>query len=227
MRTFACLGASLALFVAFLSATAGEAKFQVKTAMTAPPDELSADVKKLFSNASIQLQDDAGKTVAEFWFRPETPVEATPEQVKNGLSYKEVPQTEVLGTVRFDQDWTDYRKQKVKAGVYTLRLGYQPADGDHQGSSEFQDFLVVTAAAKDTNPELVEPKEMIERSAKSINSSHPGVFMLFPVGKADMPKLETRARNHLFLATQSPATIAGKKAGGVLGIGMTLVGHAE
>src|SRR4051812_18705374 len=175
MRIVVCLAASFALLVALWSASAGETKYQVKSATTPPPDELSAAMKKLLPASSIQLQDDSAKTVAEFWFRPETPVDATPEQVKNGLTYKEVPQTEVLGAVRFEQDWTDYRKQKVKAGVYTLRLGYQPADGDHQGSSEFQDFLVVTAAAKDTSPELVDPKEMIERSAKSISSGHPGV----------------------------------------------------
>jgi len=135
MRTLTCLGASFLCVCLLLTARAGEEKYKVQTATTTPPEELAAPVRKLLADKSVQFQDASGKTIAEFWFRPETPVDATPEQIKNGLSYKEVPQTEILGAVRFDQDWTDYLKQKVKAGVYTLRLGYQPSDGDHQGSS--------------------------------------------------------------------------------------------
>src|SRR5262245_32526366 len=104
-------------------------KFTIKTADTAPPEEIGAPIRKLLGPQTIQLVDGGGKTVCEVWFRKEIPADATADQIKNGLTYREVKQSEVLGAIRFEQDWTDYRKQKVKAGLYTLRLAYQPQDG--------------------------------------------------------------------------------------------------
>ena len=186
------------------------------------------DPKAAHEPPSIQLLDPAGKTVCEVWFRKEIPAEATPEQVKNGLTYREVKQSEVVGAIRFDQDWRDYRKQKVKAGTYTLRLGYQPMDGDHTGSSEFQDFLLVLDAAKDTKPDLMDAKHMIETSAKSIGTGHPGVFMLFPTEKPGAaPTLAAMPKNHWVLQTKEDVTVAGKKTGTSLGIGLTRVGAGD
>jgi hypothetical protein len=225
MRSIAAMVLLAGVVVGLVNA--GDAKYTVKAATTSPPSELAEPVKKLLADRSVQMLDGSGKTVAEFWFRPEVKADATPEQVKNGLSYREIPQSEILGAVRFDQDWSDYRKQKVKAGIYTLRLAYQPADGDHQGSSEFQDFILVTAADKDTKTDLVDFKEMVERSAKSLNTAHPGVFMLFPNSKpAQAPELVSRPRSHLYLSVAVTPIVQGKKMG-TMGIGMTVVGHAE
>jgi hypothetical protein len=205
---------------------AQEGKFTVKAATNAPPKELADDVQKLLGKSSIQLLD-GDKVIGEFWFRGDIPADATAEQIKNGITWREVKQTEVIGAVRFEQDWTDYRKQKVKAGVYTLRLGYQPADGDHQGSSEFQDFLVVVAADKDKKPELLDFKQMVEMSGSSIGATHPGVFMLAPNPKGAGPAIIPAPRNHWVLQSKGEISVAGKKTGTALGIGLNVVGHAE
>lgn len=205
-----------------------QGKYELKINDEAPPKELAEPVQKLLAGQSMALISPAGKEVAEFWFRKDIPADATVEQVKNGLTYKEVKQTEILGAVRFVEDGRDYRKQKVKAGVYTLRLGFQPADGDHQGSSDFQDFLVVIDAAKDTKAETMEAKHMIELSGKSISTGHPGVFMLFPNSKpGNQPTLDARAKQHWVLNGKGNVTIGGKDAGGTLGIGLTVIGSAE
>jgi hypothetical protein len=207
---------------------AQDGKYTIKTAASPAPKELAADIQKLLGTTSIQLLDPSGKTIGEFWFRSAIPADATPEQIKNGLTYREVRQSEILGAVRFEQDWTDYRKQKVKAGVYTLRLGYQPADGDHQGSSDFQDFLLVLAADKDKSPALMEFKQLAETSAKSIGSGHPGVFMLFPNSQPDAaPAVAARPKDHWTINTKGDVVVGGKKVGADLGISLTIVGHAE
>jgi len=221
--------APLALVLCLLPTLAAQdGKFAIKTGESPVPKEIAPSIQKLLGKTSIQLQDSSGKTIGEFWFRSEIPADATPEQIKNGLTYREVKQSEVLGVVRFDADWTDYRKQKVKAGVYTLRLGYQPADGDHQGSSEFQEFLVALAADKDKGPELLEFKQMAETSAKSIGTGHPGVFMLFPnAPPGAKTELVARPKNHWVINTKGEITVGGKKAGAPFGIGMTVVGAAD
>ena len=85
----------------------------------------------------------AGKPICDVWFRKEMPTDATPEQVKNGVTYKEVKQTEILGAIQFHKDWSDYRKQKIKTGVYTMRLAYQPSDGKHTPDlADFKEFAL-------------------------------------------------------------------------------------
>lgn len=205
---------------------AQEGAFTGKPSMTPPPKELSDEVRQLLAPKSVQLME-GDKQIGEFWFRDQIPAQATPEQLKNGITWKEVPQTSVIGVVRFDQDWSDYRRQKVKAGVYTLRLGYQPADGDHQGSSDYQDFLVVIAADKDKKPELLDVKHMVELSGSSIGATHPGVFMLSPNPKEAGPRVVAAPKDHWVLQTKREVAVQGKKTGTELGIGLNVVGHAE
>lgn len=220
--------AIVALILALgLVVTGQEASYAVKAAKNAPPKELDESIRKLLSEDSILFSDASGKTVAEFWFRPAIPAEATAEQIKNGVTYKEIKQSEIFGAVRFEQNYTDYRQQKVKAGVYTLRLGYQPMDGDHAGKSPELNFLVVQLASKDKNPALQDLKKMFEISAASINTGHAGVFMLFPAKPADTPQFSAKANNHWTLTTRSEVLVGGKKTGASIGIALTLVGHAE
>jgi hypothetical protein len=214
-------------FAVTFSASGQEAKFAVKTAKSEPPKDLDESIRKLLPSESILFQDASGKTVAEFWFRAAIPTDATPEQVKNGVTYREVKQTELFGAVRFEQNYTDYRQQKVKAGVYTLRLGYQPMDGDHAGKSPHLEFLVATEAKRDTKAGILDFKKMFEASAASINAGHAGIFMLFPGKAVDAPEFVSKANNHWALQTKSDVLAGGKKTGTSLGIAVTLVGHAE
>src|SRR5262245_53937551 len=127
--------------------------YSIKVGQTPPPQELREPFRKLLGERSIQFLDEKGTPVAEVWFRQVVPAKATPEQVKNGLTYHEVEETTFLGAIRFDQQITDFRKQKIKAGVYTLRLGFQPMDGDHMGTAPFPEFCLLIPASADRKPD--------------------------------------------------------------------------
>jgi hypothetical protein len=201
-------------------------KFSIKTAATEPPKEVDEAIRKLFDKQSVQFFDPAGTLIGELWFCKVLPAEATPEQLKNGITYRELKESTIIALVRFDQAWQDYRKQKIKAGVYTLRLGFQPGDGDHAGKSVSTDFLVLNAAAKDTKAELLPTKMMLEMSMKTIDASHPAVFMLFSNNKpAPAPALVSKERDHWVLNLACPVEANGVRAN--LGFGVTLVGEAE
>jgi hypothetical protein len=229
VRRAAALGALTAFALLLLTSTspgAQGAKYAIKVTKAEPPKGLSAKVAKLLAAEAIQLQDGAGNKICEVWLRKEVPADATAEQVQNGLTYRELKETTVLGAVRFDKDWTDIRKQKVKAGVYTLRLGFQPEDGDHAGVSPAKEFGVLIKASDDPSPATMEPKAMQEKSQKSIDTGHPAVLMLFPNTKpAAAPQLVTTDGKYQVLNTRVPATAAGKKA--ALGVGLTLVGSVD
>ena len=218
----AAVGALLTTGIAF----AADAKYSLKTAATPAPKELAEPIGKLLTDRSVQLVDDKGAVLCEVWLRKEVPSRATPAQVKNGLTYRELEESTLLGAVRFDQQGSDYRKHKIKPGVYTLRLGFQPMDGDHMGTAPYPEFCLMIAAKLDAKPDLLETKRLQEMSAKSIGGSHPGVLLLYPIEKPeDTPKLVDKGMDTWVLTVKQPVTVEGMKS--ELGIGLTLIGHSS
>ena len=215
-----------ALIAAVAPAWAAEGAYTIKAATAPPPKELKEGIAKLLSDHSVQLLDGKGSLLCEVWFRKEVPSKATPAQVKNGLTYRELEETTLLGAVRFDQPMTDFRKQKIKAGVYTLRLGFQPQDGDHMGTAPYPDFCLLAPAAADAKPDTMSAKELQELSTKASGTSHPAVFLLFPNEKPDeAPKLVDKGGEKWVLNVKEPVQAGGEKA--TLGVGLTLIGHSE
>ena len=189
---------------------------------TAPPKELSEAVRKLLSSECVQLLDDKGTTLVELWFCKQVALEATEAQIKNGLTYDEVPVSTIVGAIRFEQAWYDYRKQKIAAGVYTLRVARQPRDGDHMGTAPTTDFCVLCPAADDKKTALMETKALQEMSL-SVGDNHPGVVLLYPgKGAGAVPKLITKNKDHAVLLVELPAKAGDKKA--TLRLGLTLAG---
>lgn len=210
--------------LAFVLAASSGVTYSIRLLTTPPPKELKEPFRKLLDENTVQLLDDKGGVVAQIWFRKEIPVKATAEQIKNGLTYREIEETTFLGAVRFDQQYIDYRKQKIKPGVYTLRLGFQPMDGDHMGTAPYPEFCLLIPAAVEDKPDLIEVKEMRERSDKAPGGSHPGIMLLFPNDKPDAtPKLVDKGMGHGVLMTRAAVSADGQKA--VLGLGLTLLGH--
>src|SRR6516164_2016548 len=158
------------LVILGLAAWGADARYSIKEAKSPPPKELQDPIQKLLTDSSVQLLDDKGKMLCEVWLRKELPAKATPEQVQQGLKYRDLSESTLVGAVRFDQPVTDYRKQKINAGVYTLRLGFQPMDGDHMGTAPYPDFCLLVPANLDQKPDLIETKELRELSAKSVGS---------------------------------------------------------
>jgi hypothetical protein len=211
-----------ALLAFALSARAGDAAWSIKTLDAAAPTELEEPIRSLLGGRCVQLLDGQGEVVVELWFRKETPAKATEIQIKNGLTYREIAESTVLGALRVYRDFTDYRKQKIAPGVYTLRLAFQPPTDDHTGSAPYTEFCLACPAGEDKKADLLEPKALQELSIKS-TGKHPAVFLLFP-GKnlAADPKLVAKGDSHWVLMVRLDAAAGDAKA--ALAVGLTLVG---
>src|SRR4051812_31431372 len=195
--------------------------YKLKVADSDAPTQLAEPVRKLMGKKAVQLLDAGGKVVVEVWFREGVPVKATDAQVKNGLTYREVPLSSVLGAMRVVSAERDYRKQKLPAGVYTLRLAVQPMDGDHMGTAPYGEFVLASPAADDKKPDLMDAKALQEMSAKA-TESHPAVFLLWPgKGAGATPRLERKTDNHWVVLLNLDVTVNGKKA--TLPLGLVLV----
>jgi hypothetical protein len=202
-----------------------EATLQLKVVQAAPPMEVAADFRTLLQGEALQVSNDKGELLCEVWFRKVVPMKATAEQVQNGLTYREIEQTTLIGVIRFPQTFKDYRRQDVPPGVYTLRFILQPQNGDHAGSAPYQEFCLLCDIKKDTKPGTMEVKELIEQSAASLGGSHPSMMLLFPQPQLDIkPKLADEGKGHWSLRSVLRIEADGKP--GKLGIGLTVAGHS-
>jgi hypothetical protein len=165
-------------------------KWKLDTDRLDPPTELADAIKRQLGPDTASVSDESG-TLLTLWFRSELTSTANADQVKNGLTYRELAEGTLLGVVKLEKAFIDFRKQEIPAGAYTLRLAVQPDTGDHKDTAPHQDFALLAPAAADTSTEPVEVKELVKMSLKSTGGDHPGVMLLFPhSGKNEKPELK-------------------------------------
>lgn len=222
-RTLAALAVVL---VTLAGRAAADSKPTVKVEDTPPPKELSEPVRGLLAAKAMTVNDGSGKAICTVWPRKELESKATADQVQAGLSYSNLDESTILGAVKFPEGgFSDYRKQRIKAGTYTLRLGIQPMDGDHMGTAPFNEFALVCPATKDQQPGHLESKELQELSSGSTTRKHPGIMLLFPNPKpGGVPIVESKPQESWVLSFPIPVTAAGKKS--ALGFSLVVVGHS-
>lgn len=168
---------AVVLLAAPLAAT--EPKFSAKVEKVEAPAKLAEPVRKLLDEQALVVRD-GDHVVMRIWFRREIPVKATEEQVKNGLTYREISEGTLVGALEFPAQFTDFRKQALPAGIYTLRFAIQPDIGDHTGTAPHPEFCVICPANEDRATEDIEKKKLIELSSKVNEGRHPAVLLLWP-----------------------------------------------
>jgi hypothetical protein len=132
------------------------------------PTEIAAPVAANLAPGGVRAT--ANGTTITFWWVKDLP----------GQSWKDVPEGTLIGAVKLDAAMADIRGHMMKAGVYTLRYGIQPANSDHFGISPFRDFLLLSPAAVDTNPAAVDHDGVIALSKQTLGGSHPAVLSIDP-----------------------------------------------
>ena len=187
----------------------------VKVEDTPPPKEVAEPIRALLDTKALTVSDGK-KAILTVWPRKSLETKA------GDLSYAGLEESAILGAVRFPEEWRDYRKQKIKPGVYTLRLGLQPMDGDHMGTAPYNEFALLIPADKDTKPGALDVKELHEQSKGSTTRKHPGLVLLFPNPKpGEKPVVESKPQEHWVLSYGVPV-----KAGGALGFSLVVVGSS-
>ena len=82
--------------------------------------------------------------------------------------------------MRVSGDFKEIRGKAVKPGVYTLRYGLQPQNGDHLGISTFRDFVLLSPAALDRDPKALGFDGVVALSKEVIGTAHPASLSLDP-----------------------------------------------
>src|SRR5207245_5678282 len=143
-----------------------------------PPRELVGLIGKALQPRAVQLLD-GGKPVFEFWFRSEVPLKSKPASADKALD--SLQETVLLGAVSVGSGQRDYKDNEIAAGIYTMRFGLQPQDGDHLGTADYPYFAVLIPARSDTALDGVTTfKALAKASGKETASGHPMVLSLRP-----------------------------------------------
>jgi hypothetical protein len=188
-----------------------------------PPATLAAPVRGVLSKDALVVRRTGDAVVMRVWFRDPIAVKASPDQLRNGLTYREIPEGSLVGAIEFPQTFTDFRKQEIPAGVYTLRFAVQPDIGDHTGTAPHPDFCLMSPAAKDASPDAIEKKDLIELSSTVNEGKHPAVLLLFPYfGKDDGPRVAGKGDGVWVATTRRAVQAGGEKS--TLGFAVTVAG---
>jgi len=193
------------------------AGFELSVSEEAPPDELPASVLGFLNPGSVQIKTPDG-LLFEFWLGKDAMLGG--ENVGAfGIAFGELKPGSLLGVVRVGQAWKDYKNKPVKPGLYTVRYGLQPADGNHMGVSAYRDFGLFLPVAEDTDPSITfEYADLVKMGSLASGTPHPAVIGLFPLDEEiEGPELSENEEGQPILAIRIGST----------GFGFVLEGHGE
>ncbi len=174
MRVFV----SAIFLVTGISSAAAQESIKIAESKQAPPAALAAEIRGVLRESGFRITDQEGKTFADIWLRNAIPGSQKPAGPMGAVQFPFLAEGELLGAIQFASEGHDYRDQPIKTGVYTIRYGLQPVNGDHLGVSTYRDYSLLLPAAKDTSLAPPQKKQLEERSAESAGTSHPAVFLL-------------------------------------------------
>lgn len=174
-----------------LVTAARAADHRVEVLEEGPPSEaLSNAVASELAGQGLRVVRGSNRTVCDLWLRDKLPVRSDFTPTLSELYPFEVG--ELIGVVRYHRDGEDFRAQEIPAGVYTLRYALQPVDGNHIGTSDTRDFLLLIKAEDDTDAANMDEMAMWNASAEAIGTSHPAMLSMLPAMETDaeLPSME-------------------------------------
>lgn len=193
----------------------------VTTHSDAAPTKVAAPLNALLATGGPRVT--IGAKTFDFWW-----VRALPLKSGSGQpAWSAVEEGTLVGAVRLSTAHHDIRGRTIKPGVYTLRYGIQPANGDHLGVSPYRDFLLLSPAAIDTAADPTGHDGTVDLSKKTLGTSHPASWSLDPpVAARNAPAVVTTELGHTAVVFEVPAARGGTEAG-ALRFGLVLVGVIE
>ncbi len=217
------------LVAAFTFAFAGPspaASYQLQALKEPPPADLASPVREALAADGCRIVDAEGKPLADFWFRKEVPEAPPPKEKQIGAKFEALAEGTLLGAARYHQKHYDFKDKPFPAGIYTLRLGLQPTDGDHQGVSETRDFALLCPASADKDLSPIPTKESVKLSNQASGTKHPVIVWLRPMKGTAPEKLAlVHEKEHDHQVLDFQIALQGQKEKAVR-LGLVVVGVA-
>jgi hypothetical protein len=188
MHAMTLLAAALAVPLLAFSPAAAE-DYSLSKLEEAPPADVAEALSSLLEKHAVRVLDGAKKPLVDVWLRKQLPLPKDGEAAEGGVALgKDLADGSFLGVIRYHRKHADFRDKSLKDGVYTMRYGIQPMDGDHLGVSETRDFVLLAPLKKDTKADPIPTKELVELSTEVSGSSHPSIVYLISTKSRKAPE---------------------------------------
>jgi hypothetical protein len=170
-----------------------------------PPDEVAEPIRAVLDGKVLRIAA-SDKPFFEFWLRKELPLAQKPEAGQ--LDIGTIPEGTILGILKVSAERRDFRNEEIPPGVYTLRFGVQPEDGNHLGVAPTRTFALLIPAKADTKLDPIDHKDLMKVAAKINAVKHPSNLNLqsAPDQSGQFPRLaELNDGQHKVVLLQFPA----------------------
>ena len=203
------------LFLLIMAAGAAFSQYKLEPAGP-PPSDLPPAIAATLQKDGSKIVAGNGTAFCSVWFLAKAP--SGPKSTEDGVTLPTIPQGSLIGVLQFPGRGADRRGQNIKAGVYTMRYGLQPVNGDHQGVAPQRDFAVLVPAADDPGPTAAPGfDDLVKMSTKASGTPHPAVLSMSSSSNATFPELKKEGDNDWALHAKI----------GDLAMEIILVGKAE
>ena len=181
-----------------------------------PPSGVAGPFAATLNKAGTKIVSDSGATIVELWLRSTMPT--GPSTGESSVTLPTIPPGALLGVLRFPAKGADRRGQTIAPGVYTLRYGNYPVNGNHQGVAPQRDFLLLVPAALDRSTDPVSDFDvLLELSRKASGAPHPAVLSFSKADADQKAGFEKQGEKDWVLTTKLGDTM----------VSITLIGLAE
>ena len=209
-RSWASAALAAALFAVPL-ASAAEFSFEAGPAL---PESVPEAARALVAQEGVSVKSGDG-VVISLWMRS-APFDGEPAS-GFGIRFDNIPEGAFLGVLEFPQRGSDFREQAVPPGVYTLRFGLHPEDGNHMGVAPSRDFALLSPVDKDLDLAKNYDFDGIVELSADVGNPHPTVARLELPEADEGPNLWENDYENWVLDLPVAGTV----------IGIVVDGHAE
>ncbi len=172
-----------------------------------PPSQVDPAMAATLRPEGSKIINAAGATLCEIWVRSSMP--PGPDLKEEGVTLANVSHGVFLGVIRFPTAGSDRRGLPLKPGVYTMRFSFYPADGNHQGAAPQRDFLILSNAAEDKDPNAKPDfKTLMEMSGKASGAPHPASLSFWKAEASAKPELEQAGNDWILKTTIGNTPVA-------------------
>jgi hypothetical protein len=158
-------------------------------------------LKKALEPKGYRVSAADGTVLCDIWLRNGV---AGGKNDALGVAYKWVGDSALVAVITIPKSTTDFRRQPLKAGTYTLRYALHPQDGNHLGISPIRDFLLLTPVADDQDPDAkISFEDLNKMSKKASGTNHAAPMSLVSTdGITAWPSVFEDENGHLVFAAK-------------------------
>lgn len=194
-------------------------------AVQSAPAEVAETIAKTLQSRGFRLVSGEGKTIAELWLRHALPLKAN----VSGSGYESLAEGTLVGVLNFPAGGSDFRGQPIPAGIYTLRYGRIPQDGNHLGAAPESNFLLLCPAAADQQLDAsLDFNGVVELSRRASRTHHPAPLLLLRASDGgESAGIQRNELGHAALRVKTSAKPASTETTQDFSVALVLVGRAE